>query len=185
MNKVALVVLSLMILDASVAAGQADTTRATVDSNRISVSDTIRVWSVRMDIKGKRGVVSRIDADTLGFMAPAGFRQLPREYIADLASVERLDVLRGRHRSLGRAAGSTVLGAVLGGGGGALIGVGLGTLTYELTKGQYEDNESGWDNRALMQIFGVMIFGTAGAVGGALGGLVHGARAHETWRRVK
>jgi hypothetical protein len=184
MNKVALVVLSLMILDASVAAGQADTTRATVDSNRISVSDTIRVWSVRMDIKGKRGVVSRIDADSLGFIAPAGFRQLPREYIGDLASVERIDLLQGRHRSLKRAAGSTVLGAVLGGVGGGLIGFGLGTLTYELVKGQYDD-DSGWDNRVMMQFYGAAIFGTAGAAGGALGGIVDGSRSRETWRRIR
>jgi hypothetical protein len=184
MNRIAVVVLSLLTLEAPVAAGQADTTRAIVDSNRVTVSDTIRVWSVRMDIKGKRGVVSRIDADSLGFMAPAGFRQLPREYLGDLASVERIDVLRGRNRSLKRAVGSTALGAVLGGVGGGLIGVGLGTLTYELTM-RHNDNDSGWDNRALMQVFGAIIFGTAGAAGGALGGLVDGSRSHETWRRVK
>jgi hypothetical protein len=185
MNRVALAALSLMMLGASVAAGQADTTRVPVDSNRILTNDTIRVWSAQMAFKGKRGIVSRIDVDSLGFIAPAGFRQLPHEYIGELTAIERIDVLRGRHRSLGRAAGSTVLGAVLGAVGGGLLGVGLGTLTYEFTKSQYENNESGFDNRGLMQIFGVMIFGTAGAAGGALGGLVHGARPHETWRRMK
>ena len=185
MNRIPLVVLSLMMLGATLAAGQTDTTRAIVDSNRISVSDTIRVWSRSMDVKGKRGVVSRIDVDTLGFIAPAGFRQLRREYLGDLASVERIDVLNGRHRSFKRAAGSTVLGAVLGGVGGGLIGLGLGTLTYELTKSQYENDESGWDNRALMQFFGAALFGTVGAAGGALGGLVDGSRSRETWRRVK
>jgi hypothetical protein len=185
MNRIALVLLSSMMLDATLAPGQADAARAAVDSTRISLHDTVRVWSARMDVKGKRGVVSRIDADSLGFIAPAGFRQLPREYTGDLASVERIDLLQGRHRSLKRAAGSTVLGAVLGGVGGGLIGIALGTLTYELTKSQHENDESEWANRAFMQFFGAAIFGTAGAAGGALGGLVDGSRSHETWRRVK
>jgi hypothetical protein len=185
MTRVAMVVLSLTLLDATLAAGQADTARATVESTRISISDTIRVWSARMHIKGKRGIVSRIDADSLGFLAPAGFRQLPREYIGDLASVERIDLLQGRNRSLNRALESTVLGAVLGAIGGSLIGVGLGTLTYELALKHQVNEDSRRDSRRVTQFFGAILFGTAGAAGGALGGLVDGSRSHETWRRIR
>jgi hypothetical protein len=167
------------------AKGQVETPRASADSVSLSVSDTVRVWSHKLNLKSKRGVVSRVADDSLAFMAPAGFRQVPREFVGDLASIDRIDVLEGRHRSAGRAGAKMLLGGAIGAVGGALIGTGIGTILYEMNKSADYNNESGWDNRGAMQFFGAAIFGTAGAAAGALGGLVDGARAHEKWRRVR
>jgi hypothetical protein len=185
MKRMVVVVAALVSVHASDSLGQVDTVRALPDSAPVSVSDTVRVWSAKLKVKGTRGVVSRVDADSLAFIAPAGFRKIPREYVGDMASIDRVDLLSGRHRSFGRVTGQAVLGGVLGAGVGALIGTGLGALLYEMNKEQYADNEGNWDNRGMYRFFGAIIFGTAGAAGGAIGGAIDGARSRETWRRVR
>ena len=185
MNRAMLVAIPLLAATAVRAAAQADTITAASGSLRLAPIDTVRVWSQKLKVKGARGVVARVDADSLAFIAPAGFRKIPREYAADVASIERVDVLVGRHRSFKSAGGKMLFGGVVGAVGGALIGTALGTVVYEANKARYESDEGNWDERGMLQFFGAVIFGTAGAAGGAIGGAIDGARSRETWRRVR
>src|SRR3954468_20801857 len=90
----------LILLDAGVLAAQSRETAT--DTVRLKVSDTVRVWSSQLKLKGKRGIVSRVRPDSLAFVAPSGFRQLPKEFAADLPSLDRVDVLAGRTHSMSR-----------------------------------------------------------------------------------
>src|SRR4051812_436387 len=150
-----------LLMNAAPAKAQSDTSSMTRDSARLNVRDTVRVWSSTLKFRGKRGVVSRVESDSLAFIAPAGFRKLPHEFVGDLKSIDRIDVLAGRKRWMGRGGGKLLLGGVIGAAGGALIGTGLGEIFYQMNKDKYQ-NDNGWDNRALAHFFGAVIFGVAG-----------------------
>jgi hypothetical protein len=179
-----LIVITLAIaLNAPILPGQSDSTTAQRDSAQIKVSDTVRVWAPAMKLNGRRGVVSRLPSDSLAFIAPSGFRQTSREFTAAYASINRIDLLVGRKRSVGRAGGQMLLSGALGAIGGGLIGVGLGTLLYESNKDRYQGSE--FDSRAMAQLIVGTVGFTIGGAGGLISGAIVGARPHEQWQRVR
>ncbi len=153
------------------------------DSSWIRANDTVRVWSRAIKVKGTRGVITRATIDTLSFVAPAGFRKIPREYVANVASIERIDVLDGRKRSPWRVLGQMALGGVLGATAGGLVGYGVGNLVYEANRDAHEDSD--WDSRGLAQFIFVSVGVSVGGAVGIVGGGIDGMRAREQWRRIK
>ena len=176
----------LLVATAALAGAQSDTVRVNPDSGALSVNDTVRVWSQKLKVKAKRGVISRIPQDSVAFTAPSGFRKLPREFVGDIASIDRIDVLEGRRRSLPRAGGKMLLGGLVGAAGGVLIGRGVGFVAARTVFRGYQDSDGeSWDLQGALQWYGSAIFGLAGAATGAFGGLIDGARSYESWRRVR
>lgn len=154
------------------------------DSTWVRPSDTVRVWSKTLKVSGARGVVTRAAVDTLTFVAPAGFRKIPREYVGELATIQRLDVLQGRRRGSGwRVLGHMGLGGVIGALTGGLVGVGAGTLLHDVNKANYDNSRT--DNRAVAQLMLGALGAGVGATVGVVAGGIDGARAREQWRRVR
>jgi hypothetical protein len=125
-----------------------------------------------------------VPSDSLAFVAPAGFRKLPREFVADLGSIDRVDILAGHEHSLARAGRTMLLDGVLGALAGGFIGNRLGSFLGGMITQRNPDSEA-ITGRELYGFLGTWIVGSIGAVAGALGGGIDGARSHEKWQRVR
>src|SRR4051812_31852363 len=76
--------------------------------------DTIRVWAVAPSLNGVRGTLASLRADTLtlGELPPSPTAMVRAS--VPYASLRRVDVLRGKHRSQGWIFAGTVLGGAAG-----------------------------------------------------------------------
>lgn len=117
--------------------------------------------------KGVKGTVEGISGDSLQLRLESGSEVVSVE----LGEQDQLFVFTGRRRA-------PLRGALIGGGGGALVGLVLG-----LAAGEDCSKSHGWFcfDRGEMATAGALGLGAVGLVGGlVIGGLGH----HDTWTRV-
>lgn len=132
--------------------------------------DTIKVWAVGPSLNGRQGLLASFRADTLtlGAMPNAGSGA---QVAVPYRSLRRVDVVRGRGRSVIR----TIFGGVLGGAAGMAIGIPAGVMADC-------DGSCGGDGDGIR---GAIVGMFAGAVvGGTVGGAI-GARKRTRWVAVR
>jgi hypothetical protein len=135
----------------------------TASLSTLQPGDTIRVWSTAPRLNGQTGIFDVRLRDTLRFTSLSQPMDVP------YATLRRIDVRRGLHRSPVRIIGGTLLGAAVGSVVGAFLGV-------KLECGADCSDDGEWGGLA-----GFVFGGGAGIIGGGVTGGILAAR-HRTPR---
>jgi hypothetical protein len=136
----------------------------------LSPGDTVKVWAVAPRLNGTLGAFTSFRADTftLGQLGPNPTAMVLAS--VPYASLRRVDVRRGLHRSGGRI----VVGVLLGAAAGLVVG---GPLGAWLECGHGCNEEFGG-------LAGFVVGSAVGVVGGGIGGGLLGARRTANWEYV-
>jgi hypothetical protein len=156
----------LLCLGASAALGQGRETLATLRGG-----DTVKVWAVGPRLNGELGAFGGFASDTLVLQSSFEPSAVARARVP-YASLRRVDVVRGKHRSVPR----TVAGVVLGAAGGMLLGFIVGPA---VECGGTCSDDGDWAG-----LGGALAGGAVGIVAGGITGGVIGARPRTNWESV-
>jgi hypothetical protein len=167
------VVIAVLALLATAVPGAIARAQAAPESwQTLRGGDTVRVWATRPPLSRTVAQLSRLASDTLALADVPGRRSLRTELAVPLESVTRLEVQRGRTRSVGWTVG------------GVLIGLAAGTIVGAYGGVALECGGSCSDQGDLAGILGFVVGGAVGGLAGGIIGGVIGAQRRTRWYPV-